>query len=820
MSTTKNSKIAAFEKILLQESKGGFRDSAVIGGLDRFLFNWSSELVPIIGDIGSYSSLSLQQREQWVASVLDKIRSAVPSSSMPTPSARRTPVPGPAKKSSRPPVPRSSPKSRPYGTAKPDDDLTKMASVTKKSLPRLKRLGIEKVSDFIYLFPFRHNDFGDSRKVSEVIPGEDQTVIVTVWEASEVGQRPRQRSTQAILGDDTGNIRAVWFNQPYLARNFSPGTRLVISGKAEAFQGQISFKSPEWEFFKEQDNLIHTGGFVPIYPSTDGLPQRTIRRVVKEALDCCVSKLDEFMPDYIRHKNGLIGLRTAISQMHYPESDSDLIAARRRLAFDELFLLQLNVLNRRRNWSEESDGISLVPNQKTIDALLDSLPFQLTNAQARSFGDIIGDLGKTKPMSRMLQGDVGSGKTIVAALALLIAVINGYKGALMAPTEILSEQHFLSLTRLLDPDSTESDSEYLRTVRLAGGEKEVTIGLLLGSLRKRAKDEMHQLINEGKIDLLIGTQALIQSSVDIPDLALVVVDEQHRFGVMQRASLRERETRPHLLAMSATPIPRSLALTVYGDLDLSVIDELPPGRQPIRTRWIEPERRATAYGFVRKQVEEDHQAFIVCPLIDESEAIQARAATEEYQRLSTEVFPDLRLGLLHGRMPLKEKEEIVETFRKGELDILVSTPVIEVGIDIPNATVMLIDGADRFGLAQLHQFRGRVGRGPSQSYCLLLSDRPGADAIERMKVVERVSDGFVLAEEDLRLRGPGDYLGTRQSGLPSLRVASITDQDLLALARKEATYLLEVDPDFLRVEHKALGIQFEQYTAGLSDDIS
>ena len=350
--------------------------------------------------------------------------------------------------------------------------------------------------------------------------------------------------------------------------------------------------------------------------------------------------------------------------------------------------------------------------------------------------------------------------------------------------------------------------------------KPLTIGLLLGSLPKRVKDDMHKRIAQGEVDIIIGTQALIQGTVEIPKLALVVVDEQHRFGVMQRASLREKGLRPHLLAMSATPIPRSLALTVYGDLDVSVIDELPPGRQSIRTRWIEPERRQAAYGFVRKQVEEGRQAFIVFPLIDESEAIQSRAATVEHERLSTQVFPDLKLGLLHGRMALREKEQVMELFQQGDLDILVSTSVVEVGIDVPNAAVMLIDGADRFGMAQLHQFRGRVGRGQHQSYCLLLADKPGLEAQERLKLVARISDGFQLAEEDLRLRGPGDYLGTRQSGLPDLRVARITDQEILSLARRKAMRLLEADPDLSKAENAALSEHYARYAAGLADDVS
>ena len=397
---------------------------------------------------------------------------------------------------------------------------------------------------------------------------------------------------------------------------------------------------------------------------------------------------------------------------------------------------------------------------------------------------------------------MGSGKTVVAAAALLAAVLDGYQGALMAPTEILAEQHFLTLSGLMGASpggSTVAEGS------VPGLSRPVRIGLLLGSLGARVRRNMHEMIAEGEIDLLIGTHALIQGAVDIPRLAVAVVDEQHRFGVMQRAAMREKGERPHLLSMSATPIPRSLALTLYGELDVSTIDQMPPGRPRTRTRWVEPTKRDAAYGFVRKQVEQERQAFIVCPLIEGSEAIQSRAATEEYERLSTHVFPDLRLGLLHGKMALHEKEAVMEDFKTGDLDILVSTPVIEVGIDVPNATVMLVDGADRFGLAQLHQFRGRVNRGTHQSYCLLLADDPGEEARNRLKLVERIDDGFKLADEDLKLRGAGDYLGTRQSGLPSLNVAMITDQDIAALARQEAAAILDADPSLTKPEPRFAG---------------
>ena len=801
---SESSKLESLRKILRQEQAGGFHDATVFGGLDRFLRRWADEIGPALGDLGAYSVLTPPQRETWANDVLARLPDAA--------------SPGDGRAHSRSNA--RAPRKRPGPRVSPDDDIARLRGVSTHNMSKLKRLGVEKVRDLVYLFPHRHNDFANISKVSELEPGLERTVAVTVWEASQTGTRPRRRSTQAILGDDTGNVRAIWFNNPYMARTLRAGTQVVISGRVNVFRGQFVFESPEYELLQGQEELVHTGRLVPVYPLTEGLPQRTLRRLVKQALDACISQVDEFLPQDLMHRTGLMGVQNAIAQAHYPDSHPDWSAARRRLAFDELFLMQLAVLTRKRQWQEEGEGIPLAADSAPLNTFLDSLPFSLTGAQARALDEILKDLKGDTPMSRLLQGEVGSGKTVVAAAALLAAAFSGYQGAMMAPTEILAEQHFITLSHLLSGISEPAEEENVFPVRIDPHPTPVTIGLLLGSLSKRSKDEMHRRVAEGSVDITVGTQALIQSSVEMPKLALVVVDEQHRFGVMQRSSLREKGRRPHLLAMSATPIPRSLALTLYGDLDISIIDELPPGRQQIRSRWVEPGRRDVAYSFVRKEVQAGRQAFIICPLIEESEAIQSRAAKEEHQRLSAEVFPELRLGLLHGRMPLREKQQVMRLFQGGELDVLVSTPVVEVGIDVPNATVILIDGAERFGLAQLHQFRGRVGRGRHQSYCLLLADSPGEEARERLKVVERTQDGFELAEEDLRLRGPGDYLGTRQSGFASFRVARITDQDILTLARREAMRVLDLDPDLSREENSPLAEQQARHIAGLTDERS
>jgi ATP-dependent DNA helicase RecG len=812
--TSNSSKLEALGKILLLEKAGGFQDRTVIGGLDGFIQRSAEELRPVLGDLGSYSSLEASERRHWAELVLARLADGAKAQAS-IGGVREPPI------QTNAPRPPAQAKKRPSQNLALGDEVMWVKGVGPRNSAKLQRLGVEVVRDLVFLFPRRHNDFANICKVSQLRPGQEQTVLVTVWEASKTRLGSSQReSTQAVMGDDSGNIRVVWWNQPWLARQLSPGAQVFISGTAKVFKGQFVFESPEYEFLQDQQEFLHTGRLVPVYPLTEGIAQRTLRAIVKQALDACLSQVAEYLPDELRHRIGLMGLQRAIAQFHYPDSDADLKAAHRRLAFDELFLMQLAVLTRKRSWQEKGRGVPLAVDVELLDAFLKSLPFSLTNAQGRVLSEILEDLKEDRPMSRLLQGDVGSGKTVVAVAALLVATFNGCQGALMAPTEILAEQHFLTISRLLSGLSETSEADYLVSVQVGQRARPVTIGLLIGSLSRRAKDDVQQRIAQGEVDIVVGTQALIQTDVEIPRLALAVVDEQHRFGVMQRASLREKGKRPHLLAMSATPIPRSLALTLHGDLDLSVIDEMPPGRRQIKTRWVEAGNREAVYGFVRKQVQQGRQVFYVCPLIEESEAIQSRAAVEEYERLSTQVFPDLRLGLLHGRMALREKEQVMDEFQRGELDILVSTPVVEVGIDVPNATVMLIDGADRFGLAQLHQFRGRVGRGEHQSYCLLLADAPGEEARDRLKVVERTHDGFQLAEEDLRIRGPGDYLGTRQSGLPGLHVATLSDHDILTLARREAMRLLDADPDLSKPEHAGLAEHIRRYEAGLTDERS
>jgi ATP-dependent DNA helicase RecG len=683
-----------------------------------------------------------------------------------------------------------------------DLPITTLKGVSTTLAAKFKRLGVETIRDLLYFFPHRHLDYSQRKYISQLTEGEEQTIIANVWQAQVIMPGGR-RSTEAIVGDETGNVRVVWFNNPYLVKKLPTNTRVVLSGRVGLFGGQLVFESPEWELLEDKE-LIHTGRLVPLYPLTQGLHPRQVRKLMKEVVDQWAWQVEDFLPAELRQRCNLLELPQAIAQAHFPESEAAKDRARFGLAFDELLLLQLGVLARKRDWQESQPGHSFSVKTPVLDAFLGSLPFKLTAAQHRTLGEILADLEKPRPMSRLLQGEVGSGKTVVAAAALLVGAASGYQGAFMAPTEILAEQHFANVSQLLSRTGEQVGGE--DNLRTCSGllPRPLTLALLIGGISQARKQEVQRLIASGDIDIVIGTHALIQEGVEFPRLGLAVVDEQHRFGVTQRSALRQKGFNPHVLVMTATPIPRTLALTLYGDLDLSVIDELPPGRQVVKTKWLKPSQRDSAYAFLRRQVAEGRQAFIICPLVEESEAIEAKAAVAEYERLSEEVFPDLRLGLIHGRMSVAEKDEVMHRFRSGELNVLVSTPVVEVGIDVPNAAVMLVESADRFGLSQLHQFRGRVGRGQEQSYCMLLAENPSEIGRERLDIIGKIYDGFQLAEEDLRLRGPGEFFGTRQSGLPDLRLAKLSDVALLELARNEAIRLFEQDPGLKKPEHSLL----------------
>jgi ATP-dependent DNA helicase RecG len=784
-----NLTVDRLRKVLELEQARGYRDEAVMGGLDRLLCNVDTAdpgLTRLLSR--SYSALDAREREDWVRSVLEQLHDGG-TTAPPRPRAVKPVEPAPA---------------RLYEEARKqlDAPITSIKGISSNLAAKFGKLGVGRVRDLLYFFPHRHIDYSQRRLISELEVGLEQTIVAVVWEAAAKATSRRMKSTEAVVGDESGNMRVVWFNQPYLAKKLAPNSRIVISGRVSSFRGRPVFESPEWEPL-ESDDLVHTGRLVPVYSLTAGLYPRVVRKLVKGTLDRWLPELPDFLPEEIRIRARLLPLSEAIGQAHYPDTQDAKNEARRRLAFDELFLIQLGVLARKRDWQGELSS-ALEADSSCLRPFFDSLPFSLTGAQQRTFDEIRADLARSQPMGRLLQGEVGSGKTVVATAAMLLAAANGCQAALMAPTEILAEQHFESICGLLGRATGEDgDGRPVSSYRSLLPQP-VSVGLLTGGLKESARREVQERIASGEVNLMVGTHALIQRDVEFHRLGLCVVDEQHRFGVMQRLELRGKGASPHLLVMSATPIPRTLALTLYGDLDLSIMDELPPGRIEIKTKWLGPEQRQRAYDFVRKQVAEGRQAFIVCPLIEESEAIEARAAVTEYERLSRSVFPELRLGLLHGRLSSAEKDEAMQRFRSGELDILVSTPVVEVGVDVPNATVMLIEGADRFGMAQLHQFRGRVGRGQHQSYCILLSESPSPEARQRLALMEETRDGFALAEEDLRIRGPGEFFGTRQSGLPDLRMARLSDADILELARREAVRLFSEDPYLEQPEHRPL----------------
>ena len=556
--------------------------------------------------------------------------------------------------------------------------------------------------------------------------------------------------------------------------------------------------------------FLNSGRLFPVYGKTEGVSQSRIRKVIRDFLKDFAFEIEEYLPESLIVKNDLLKLREALIQMHYPSSLSSLERSRRRLAFDELFLLQMSFLYYRSDIEKDISSIKVTNITESLTQFINILPFKLTEGQKKVIKEIIHDLSNSnKPMRRLLQGDVGSGKTVVALGSLLSVVGAGYQGVLMAPTEVLAEQHFLTVKKLLSDELKQVDS-YLQVSNLINN-RDYRIGLLMGSMPKRKKEKIQEMLETGELDIVIGTHSVIQERVIIPKLALAVVDEEHRFGVDQRNALFKKRiddnTIPHMLAMTATPIPASLAMAIYGDLESSVIDSLPEGRQKIRTRVVDKINRNKMYEFVRKQIDQGRQAFVVYPLINESESINAKAAIIEQMRLQKDIFPDRIVGLLHGKMKMEEKQSVMDSFREGSIHILVSTPVIEVGVDIPNASVMIIEGADRFGIAQLHQFRGRVGRGKHESYCMLVAEDPSEDSLERLKAVEQVSDGFRLAEIDLELRGEGNVRqhGKVQSGHDFLKIANIqTDFKLMQIARFEAKNLIDKDP-FLK-EEKNQGI--------------
>lgn len=653
----------------------------------------------------------------------------------------------------------------------------------------LANLGLHTVRDLLFFFPRRYDDYSRMKPINRLEVGEEVTVIGVLERLQVLPIKGGSASrVEAYLDDGSGKLRLNWFNQPWMEKQLENGEAYVVSGKVEQYLGRLVMDNPEIEPLDRES--LHTGRVVPVYPLTKGLSGRVMRRIMKQVVDEWAPRLPDYLPIEVRERADLMDYGDAIAQAHFPDSWADMESALHRLAFDELFILHLAMLQQRYRWQSRS-APPLSVSDEWLAAFVETLPYALTGAQQRALADIRRDMAGDVPMNRLLQGDVGSGKTVVAALAMGIAVANGAQAALMAPTTILAEQHYARLCDLFSRGP------------LAG---QVNIALLTSNLSPLEREAIYRGLADGSIHMVVGTHALIQEGVAFRRLGLAIIDEQHRFGVAQRGALRGKAEggNPHLLVMTATPIPRTLALTLHADLDLTVIDEMPPGRTPVLTRILQPKERERAYAFIRAQVQKGQQAYIICPLIEESDRLEARSAIAEYERLQNSVFPDLKLGLMHGRMSAEEKEAAMAAFYRGETQVLVSTTVIEVGIDVPNASVILIENANRFGLAQLHQLRGRVGRGGQQGYCLLVSDRAFLDTDERLRAVEETTDGFKLAEIDWKLRGAGDLLGKRQSGMTRLRFANLMDSRLVDLVQREARVIYEQDPELAAPQHRLL----------------
>ncbi|HGJ66173.1 TPA: ATP-dependent DNA helicase RecG [bacterium] len=787
------------------EIKTGCQDRAVIGGISGFITIWVekannfadsaiqksllNELTGLFRDYAEIQPANRQLKIREAQRIIGQLCN--PQETNLTQEEDDEP---PTQKEPEINIERTEPRYDPSGEEMLHMPIQNISGIGQKRAELLREeVGIMNVSDLLEYYPRDYLDRSKIKQIYQVGRSNDYETIQGVV-VNQMDINPKranaQKFSKTVIYDQTGVASLVAFGKrvQYMASALKPDTKVVVSGRFKREYGEIQSTEYTYEILSDEDaELIHTGRIVPVYPLTAKLNQRSLRRWLKIAVDQYASFVFEILPYDIRERLSLIDRISAVKNIHFPESQKHLDSARQRLAFDELFLLELGLGLKKQKWQIDEEGIIFRRRTDLVQRFIESLPFKLTKAQNRVIAEIESDMQSNRSMNRLLQGDVGSGKTVVAAIAMLLAVDNDYQSALMAPTEILAEQHYNTLNKLLQPMGLE-------------------VVLLRSDMSKHEKNYALQMLQSGEAKIAVGTHALIQTGVEFANLGLVITDEQHRFGVMQRAELKKKGLNPDVLVMTATPIPRTLALTVYGDLDVSVIDELPPGRQKVETRWVSEGKRSEIYRFIEDQISQGRQAYIVYPLVEESEKLEdLKAATEMAEHFQKDIFPHLKIGLIHGRMRADEKQEVMNRFKANELNILVSTTVIEVGIDVPNATLMLIEHAERFGLAQLHQLRGRVGRSGHKSFCLLIANPTTEDAVQRMKAMTKTNDGFVIAEEDLAIRGPGEFFGTRQAGMPDLKVANIArDVKILEIARKEAFRIAQIDPTLSKPDHKAL----------------
>jgi ATP-dependent DNA helicase RecG len=830
--------ISKLKKFFSLEAEREYDNGAVMGGLEKMLGGWESEaradnldeaLVTVISArLRDYGKLSPDGREEALKGLWNRIRreikiageepgSAKPKSKAKSPAKAPSPAPQAAAKT---PAPKAGTKAKnskervtrptlpkreiPDGPAAAlDANVTVLDGVGPTNTERLEKLGIKTLRHMLYHFPRRYDDYSQLLTIRQLKYGQEVTVIGQVKSSAVRRVRGKSQLSEVVIDDETGAIRATWFNQPWVAKNIGEGDQIVLSGKVDQYLGRLVMNSPEWEPIEAEH--LHTKRIVPVYRLTADIGQRWLRGMMNKVVQYWAPRVEDPLPAEVQEAAEVIPLGESLLQVHFPDSEELLQAARYRLAFDELFVLQLAVLQQKQLWQGQ-EARAFAPPADWLAGQLARLPYQLTKAQQSALDELLGDLGSGRPMNRLLQGDVGSGKTVVAALAMAAVAQDSAQAAIMAPTSILAEQHYASLSELLAGEGGPLQPDEIK--------------LMVGATKANEKKEIRAGLKSGAVKLVVGTHTLIEDPVVFSELELIVIDEQHRFGVEQRAALRDKGNNPHVLVMTATPIPRSLALTLYGDLDLSIIDEMPPGRQPVSTHILFPRERERGYNLIRKQAEEGRQAYIIYPLVEGEAENEEKAAVQQHKRLAEEVFPNYTLTLLHGRMGADDKEANMAKFRDGEAQILVSTTVIEVGVDGPQATAMMIEGANRFGLAQLHQLRGRVGRGADKSYCLLIPEHDEAAENERLQAMVNSNDGFELAETDLQQRGPGQFLGTQQSGFHDLRLASLTDARMIVKARQVAEGLLGRDPDLGQPEHARLAGALQAYWQHAKGDLS